>query len=531
MSLYRLQGKAEKRRGIFYEFDSAEEPLGVGGMGKVYKGWCVDENTHSRKLVAVKFMFDELQWQAPQTIERARREASIQIKHENLVEMLGFIETEEKNVIGEVQKHYHVVSELLEGIMLDDLLQGRIVDRTGRIMPFAQKLYNDYQRDVNHFAIYIIRSVLSGLMALHDAGYIHRDIDPTNIMITSDGHVKLIDFGIAKQLRSLTSHDKSLTNAGAFIGKPEYAAPELVLGDIGHQNQTTDIYAVGILLFQCIVGHPPFEGDKQAVLHMQIHKKPPLHLIKNKHIRKIIAKAVEKSREKRYASAAEFRVAIDHLPTPLSNNGHWWDDSVPLKYVEYIAAVVIAISVIVVGWKQLKPPPQPPHPQLVAEVTNHESDSQSANHVIDAYAQAVSRLYKKESASDGIMELLALSESGNSEASYLLSRLYFKSLAAQDFCPDSIIEMRNNAELSINNKKAQELLLLAVRQDSSNYKALYELGCDFYGGSSRASEYKRNLAEALKLFREAGKYAKEAEDHEFVRSINTNIQKLENIVR
>lgn len=211
MSLYRLQGKAEKRRGIFYEFDSAEEPLGVGGMGKVYKGWCVDENTHSRKLVAVKFMFDELQWQAPQTIERARREASIQIKHENLVEMLGFIETEEKNVIGEVQKHYHVVSELLEGIMLDDLLQGRIVDRTGRIMPFAQKLYNDYQRDVNHFAIYIIRSVLSGLMALHDAGYIHRDIDPTNIMITSDGHVKLIDFGIAKQLRSLTSHDKSLS--------------------------------------------------------------------------------------------------------------------------------------------------------------------------------------------------------------------------------------------------------------------------------------------------------------------------------
>ena len=277
MAIYRLQGKAEKRSGIYYEFDPSEEPLGEGGMGKVYKGRCVNEVTGTAFDVAIKFMFSDLPAHA---IERARREASIQIRHDNLVEMLGFIDIEEKGPLGDIQHHYHVVSELLDGIMLDDLLAGKLTNKRGEPMPFAQKLYNDYQRDPYHFATYIIRNVLSGLMALHDAGYIHRDIDPTNIMITSNGHIKLIDFGIAKQMQSLTTNDKSLTVAGVFMGKPEYAAPELILGDIKSQDKTTDIYAVGILLFQCIIGHPPFEGDRHEVMNKQLHQKMPLGLIK-----------------------------------------------------------------------------------------------------------------------------------------------------------------------------------------------------------------------------------------------------------
>lgn len=338
MALYKIQGQAEKRQGISYEFDPQEEPLGVGGMGRVYKGKRINEKTGSTRQVAIKFMYDDL---PPHVIERARREASIQLRHENLVEMLGFIETEEKSPSGmALRRHYHVVSELLEGIMLSDLLQGKLLDRDGHVVPFAQKLYKDYQNDKYHFAAYIIRSILSGLMTLHDAGYIHRDIDPTNIMVTSDGHVKLIDFGIAKQMQSLTTHDKPLTAAGAFMGKAEYAAPELVTGDVKHQSKVTDIYAVGVLLFQCIIGHPPFEGDTATVLDMQLHKKMPYYLIRNKEMRNIIRKATQKARDKRYQSVAEFRVALDHLPLDLKDDLIVWRPAYTL-----VAACVACICI------------------------------------------------------------------------------------------------------------------------------------------------------------------------------------------
>ena len=102
MSLYKIQGRAEKLKGIYYEFNSDDEPLGEGGMGKVFKGRCVDETTGKARNVAVKFMYSDL---PPYAIEKARREAAIQFRHGNLIEMLGFIETEERSVLGEPIRH------------------------------------------------------------------------------------------------------------------------------------------------------------------------------------------------------------------------------------------------------------------------------------------------------------------------------------------------------------------------------------------------------------------------------------------
>lgn len=127
-------------------------------------------------------------------------------------------------------------------------------------IPFAQELYNQYVTDRCGFALLVIKNILSGIMALHDKGYIHRDLDPSNIMITSDRKIKIIDYGIAKQLSTLTTQDQQLTTAGQFMGKATYASPELVVGDVVHQNETTDIYAIGIMLFQFIVGHVPLRG-------------------------------------------------------------------------------------------------------------------------------------------------------------------------------------------------------------------------------------------------------------------------------
>lgn len=338
MSNIRIQGVVEKRQGVYYQVDADAQPIGTGGMGQVFKGLRVEERTGVTRPVAIKFMYSDL---PPQAVERARREAAIQLRNDNLVEMLGFIETDEVTSTGEVIKHYHVVSELLTGVSLSDVLEGRTKDRDGNDVPFAVKMLQDYRNDSPRFARTVVMGVLSGLMALHDAGYIHRDIDPSNIMLTADGHIKLIDFGIAKQMNNLTTNDKGLTVAGAFMGKPEYAAPELALGDIKHQNQTTDIYAVGVLLYQCIVGHTPFEGARHVILERQIKGKLPLNIIKDHGLRKIIAKACEKRQEQRYQSAAQMRVALELI-----------DDSKRTSSFKklYIAgAVAVAISIFCGG--------------------------------------------------------------------------------------------------------------------------------------------------------------------------------------
>lgn len=333
-----IQGEVERQQGIHYEVDSSIAPIGEGGMGKVMKGMQVNERTKTTRPVAIKFLFDDLPANA---VERAKREAGIQLRNDNLVEMLGFIEVTTQNPIGEPITHSHVVSELLYGVSLNDILDGKCTAVDGKEIPFAVKMLHDYQNDPEHFAKTVVMNVLSGLMALHDAGYIHRDIDPTNIMLTEDGHIKLIDYGIAKQMNNLTTNDRSLTVAGSFMGKPEYASPELALGDVKSQNQTTDIYAVGILLYQCITGHTPFEGARHEVLDKQIHGKVPVKVIKDKKLREIISVACEKKQELRYQSAAQMRVALETI------DGSKRGVSVKKKgiFIGIVATIVVAIGI------------------------------------------------------------------------------------------------------------------------------------------------------------------------------------------
>ena len=502
MSLYKIQGRAEKLKGIYYEFNSDDEPLGEGGMGKVFKGRCVDETTGKARNVAVKFMYSDL---PPYAIEKARREAAIQFRHGNLIEMLGFIETEERSVLGEPIRHYHVVSELLEGVSLDKMFEGKLTDQQGHFVPFAEKLFKDYQQDVNHFAVEIIKNILSGLMTMHDAGYIHRDIDPTNIMITTDGHIKLIDFGIAKKMNSLTTHDKHLTQAGQFVGKPEYAAPELVLGAINEQNQTTDIYAVGILLFQCIVGHVPFEGDRSDILQKQLHAPLPLKLIKHKGLRAVVAQATEKSRAKRFQSAAEFRVALERINLN-DDSGSGWK---PLyNYViGGIAACSIAGFLIL---NQSNPEPVPEPTPLVTQKTD--------------YTSVVASLYESSSSDNGLESLKKLSDEGNAKATFLLSRLYY-SYKPTDYCPDSIKKLQQSIHISFDDIKAHQLLKKSVEQDGNDYHSLYELACDFWKAEQRTEAVEdRDGKLAKSYFDKAREYALEANDQKYVNMIDTYLE-------
>lgn len=282
-------------------------PLGEGGMGRVFKGFRVVERTEERTPVAIKAIYENI---PEHVVERARREAEIQLDNDNLIRMYGFVETV-STVGNRARAYYHVVMELLIGVTLENIINGITVDQGGMQIPFAAEIYNQYVQDRNTAVIRIMKSILSGLMALHDKGFIHRDIDPSNIMLTIDGKIKLIDFGICKQIVSLESLDKALTATGVFMGKVNYAAPELVLGDVKSQNYTTDIYALGVLLYQLSTGHLPFSGTDQDILSANLRCALPMKDVKCKDFRKIIKKATDKTQTKRYASVAEMRVDLE----------------------------------------------------------------------------------------------------------------------------------------------------------------------------------------------------------------------------
>lgn len=336
MNIVRLQGNIEKRTGIYYEYDVDSTPLGEGGMGRVFKGYRVVERTGERMPVAIKAIYENI---PERVVERARREANIQLDNDNLIRMYGFVETV-THLEGE-KVHYHVIMELLIGVTLEDIMNGVTSDQNGMQIPFAAEIYSQYTQNRDVAVIRIMKPILSGLMALHDNGFIHRDIDPSNIMLTIDGKIKLIDFGICKQIVSLESLDKALTATGVFMGKVNYAAPELVLGDVKSQNYTTDIYALGVLLYQLCTGHLPFTGTDQDILSANLRKSLPISDVRRSDFKKIIRKATEKVQSKRYASVAELRVDLERISTN-GNNGN-------RGKTRMIFGIVIIVILIICG--------------------------------------------------------------------------------------------------------------------------------------------------------------------------------------
>lgn len=557
MSIIRIQGIKERSQGIHYEVNTDEKPLGVGGMGQVYRGCRIQEKTGVCIDVAIKFLFDDL---PAHVVERARREASVQIHNENLVEMYGFIQIDEEVSPGVIHQRYHVVSELLHGVMLYDLLKGKTTDSNGVEIPFAQELYRQYTNDRCGFAIFIVKNILSGIMALHDKGYIHRDIDPSNIMITANGKVKIIDFGIAKQLSTLTTQDQQLTTAGQFMGKAAYAAPELVVGDVVHQNETTDIYAIGIMFFQFIVGHLPFEGATHEVLDMQLHHKFPLSQIPQKQIRKIIAKATTKKQIERYQSAAEFRVAVEQLEklsSECDNVGSSFDIKTIFQNKKILIPTAAAILIISGGIgvfcllqnaeKNEMAKVQIERERIVAaqieKLKDEVIDTSEPVYKIDTLSgctikssvlltdEAVNLLLNPSKAEDGLKildKVIAKKYRTSSDAAYLMGRLYYEGEAPSE----KVQSMKLNliGKLNSDNKKAHEMNLLALKLDSTSYKALYELGCDFYAGEKRIGEPdSRDIDKALVYFKKSLEFAAQANDEDYKEKCSKRIKELSGI--
>ena len=255
-----------------------KEIIGVGGMANVYKAVDVTDN----KVVAVKILREE--YMANEEFSRMFKNESKAIavlSHPNIVKVYDVIFTD---------KFQSIVMEYIDGITLKEYIDQQKVLRWKE-------------------AVYFTVQILRALQHAHAKGIVHRDIKPHNIMLLSDGTVKMMDFGIARFARSdqRTSSDKA-------IGSVHYISPEQAQG--GVIDEKTDIYSVGIMLFEMLTGQLPFEAESpvsvaikqiqsQAVLPRSLNPSIP------KGLEEITMKAMEKNPANRYQSATEMLEDID----------------------------------------------------------------------------------------------------------------------------------------------------------------------------------------------------------------------------
>ena len=244
------------------------EVVGTGGMSTVYKA----KDLRLQRAVALKVLKSEFSNDMNFVSKfRVEAQASAALSHPNIVNVYDVCEDDGK---------YFIVMELVEGITLKDYIRQR-----GRL-------------DMNTAIDFSIQ-IASGLAAAHENHVIHRDIKPQNIIVGSNGSLKVTDFGIAK---AATSNTMSTTNMGSV----HYISPEQARG--GYSDERSDIYSLGITMYEMVTGRVPFEGDTNvsiALMHIQNDIIPPTRLYPDIYssLEKVIMKAVQKKPERRYLTA------------------------------------------------------------------------------------------------------------------------------------------------------------------------------------------------------------------------------------
>jgi len=242
--------------------------LGRGGMGVVYKGWEPSLNRH----VAIKALGEHL-LNDEDLVERFTREAkaTAALNDPNVIQIY---------YIGKEQGQPFFAMEYIEGQSLDDILKG------GNSL------------SVKH-AKNILKQACMGLAAAHKIDLVHRDIKPANIMLTTDGTLKIVDFGIART----REYGDKLTNTGEFVGTPGYLSPEVCIGK--EVDQRSDIFSLGIVFYEMLAGKVPFENDSPLGLMLEVVQSeiPDIRELNKKVDKKtsyILNKMIAKSPDERY---------------------------------------------------------------------------------------------------------------------------------------------------------------------------------------------------------------------------------------
>lgn len=259
--------------------------LGAGGMGVVYRA-------HDRQLdemVAVKTLKPEAVAADANMLERFKQEIRLarRITHRNVVRT---------HDLGEVDGMYYITMEIVEGANLKDLIKKR-----GRL-PLGVTLT-------------VGKQLCRALEVAHEAGVIHRDIKPQNVVVDPSGFLKVMDFGIARRTEG-HQMGEGLTAVGTAIGTPEYMSPEQLMGE--ELDPRADLYAAGAVLYECVTGQMVFTAPSVIALmakHLEEQPKDPrtVNAEVPERLAQIILKGLAKKREDRWPSAAEMHRALEEV--------------------------------------------------------------------------------------------------------------------------------------------------------------------------------------------------------------------------
>jgi tetratricopeptide (TPR) repeat protein/predicted Ser/Thr protein kinase len=252
-----------------------QQLLGEGATSVVYRAW-------DRELglpVALKVLKEAAGW-SEVVRQRFRREAQAAagLNHPHLVRVFD---------VGESPPSLYLVMELVEGRSFQDVLRVARPD----------------EKEVVRLVIKVAR----GVAAAHAKGIVHRDLKPANILIGADGEPKVADFGLAH----LAESETALTRSGAVLGTPQYMAPEQVLGQVREITPRTDVYALGVILYEALTGGPPHSGETVAELYAKIvHEETQAPRRRQagvtRDLETICMKALAREPDRRYATASEF---------------------------------------------------------------------------------------------------------------------------------------------------------------------------------------------------------------------------------